>query len=95
MAKTAAKRKASTTATGEVRMPPTPPLISIDPSIMLGKPCIAGTRVTVEIILRRFAEGYTMPQILDDYPHLTAEGVRAALDYAATLAGQTSHGQAA
>ena len=95
MAKTASKKKASRTTAQDVPMPPTPPFISIDPSIMLGKPCIAGTRVTVEIILRRFAEGYTMPQILDDYPHLTAEGVRAALDYAATLAGQTNPGKAA
>ena len=64
------------------------PLISIDPAVMVGKPCIAGTRITVELIVRRFAEGYTLDDILADHPHLTAEGVRAALEYAAELAGR-------
>ena len=64
------------------------PLISADPAVMVGKPCIAGTRITVELIVRRFAEGYTLDEILADHPHLTAEGVRAALAYAADLAGR-------
>ena len=63
-------------------------LIKTDPAIMVGKPCIAGTRITVELILRRFADGYTMADILADYPHLTEPGVRAALEYAADLAGR-------
>ena len=66
----------------------TKPLISSDPAVMVGKPCIAGTRITVELIVRRFAEGYTMAEILADYSHLTAEGVQAALEYAAMLAGR-------
>lgn len=66
------------------------PLIRIDPAVMVGKPCIAGTRITVELVLIRFAEGYTLPEILEDYPHLTADGVRAALEYAAELAGRVS-----
>ena len=42
--------------------------ISHDPRVMGGKPCIAGTRITVEIILRRFAERYTINEVLADYP---------------------------
>ena len=65
-----------------------PPAITINPDVMLGKPCIAGTRITVELIVRRFSEGYTMADVLADYPHLTAAGVRAALEFAAELAGR-------
>jgi uncharacterized protein (DUF433 family) len=53
------------------------------PDVMVGKPCVAGTRVTVEVILRRMAEGYTIEDVLADYPVLTAEDIRAALDFAA------------
>ena len=53
--------------------------------VMSGKPCVAGTRITVEMILRRFAEGYTVAMLLDDYPHLTEDGIIAALEYAADL----------
>jgi uncharacterized protein (DUF433 family) len=62
-------------------------LITTDPAVMVGKPCIAGTRITVELIVSRFADGYSMVDILADYPHLTEQGVRAALEYAADLAG--------
>lgn len=61
-------------------------LIKSDPKVMLGKPCIAGTRIAVELIVRRFAEGYSMRDILADYPHLTEAGVRAALEYEVTNA---------
>ena len=59
------------------------PRIEVDPDIMVGKPVIRGTRITVELIVRRFADGYTVADILDDYPHLAAEDVHAALAYAA------------
>jgi uncharacterized protein (DUF433 family) len=59
------------------------PLITQDPKVMVGKPVIAGTRITVELISERIASGATVEQILDSYPHLTEEGVRAALAYAA------------
>lgn len=52
---------------------------------MVGKPCIAGTRITVEMVVRRFAEGYSMTELLSDYPHLTEADVRAALAYAADI----------
>ena len=55
------------------------PLIISDPGIMVGKPVIKGTRITVELILNKLAAGQTVEQILEDYPHLTREGIRAAL----------------
>ena len=59
------------------------PLITSDPQIMVGKPIIRGTRITVELILRKIAAGQTIDQILADYPHLTREGIVAALEFAA------------
>lgn len=59
--------------------------IEINPKIMLGKPVIRGTRVTVELILRKLGEGATETDLLDSYPHLTPEDVRAAICYAADI----------
>jgi uncharacterized protein (DUF433 family) len=53
------------------------------PDVMQGKPVIRGTRVTVDLILRKLAEGAAENDILDPYPHLTIEDIRAALAYAA------------
>jgi uncharacterized protein (DUF433 family) len=50
---------------------------------MLGKPVVAGTRITVELILRKLGAGETIEQILDSHPRLTREGVFSALDFAA------------
>lgn len=58
-------------------------LIVSDPNIMVGKPVIRGTRITVELILRKLAAGQTVEQILEDYPHISRAGVRAALEFAA------------
>jgi len=58
------------------------PMIVVDPDIMLGKPVIVGTRITVEIILEKMAAGETIDQILEEYPQLTKEGILAALAYA-------------
>ncbi|HRY22820.1 MAG: DUF433 domain-containing protein [Geminicoccaceae bacterium] len=60
--------------------------ISFDPSIMGGRPCIKGTRVTVATVLGLVADGLTVEAILADYPYLVAEDIRAALAYAAWLA---------
>jgi uncharacterized protein (DUF433 family) len=61
--------------------------IESDPEVMLGKPVIRGTRIPVELLLRKLSEGATEPELLDAYPRLTPEDVRAALAYAAdTLA---------
>jgi uncharacterized protein (DUF433 family) len=59
------------------------PRIKRDPAVMMGKPVIVGTRITVEHILRCLAAGDTIEQIIDSYPHLTAEDIRVAQAYAA------------
>ena len=58
-------------------------LIQSDPSILMGKPVVAGTRITVELILEKLSEGETIQQILEAHPRLTREGVLAALNFAA------------
>ena len=62
---------------------PSHPNITIDPNIMLGKPTISGTRLTVELILEEIAGGATLDDLLEDYPRLTRGGIQAALVYAA------------
>lgn len=57
--------------------------IEINPDVMLGKPVIRGTRIPVELILRKLSEGATEADLLDAYPRLTAEDIKAALAYAA------------
>ncbi len=59
------------------------PRIKRDPKVMMGKPVIAGTRITVEHILRCVAAGDSVEHILRNYPHLTEEDIRAAQAYAA------------
>jgi uncharacterized protein (DUF433 family) len=58
-------------------------LIQSDPKIMMGKPVVAGTRITVELILEELAAGETIEQILDEHPRLTKEAVLAAIQFAA------------
>ena len=60
-----------------------PENIVIDPGIMQGKPVIRGTRITVDLILRKLSEGASPADLIDAYPHLTEADVRAALAYAA------------
>ena len=57
-------------------------LIQTDPKVCMGKPVIAGTRITVELILEKLAAGETFHQILEAYPRLTMKGIRAALAFA-------------
>ena len=59
--------------------------ISVDPEVCSGKPCIRGTRIMVKNILGMLAGGYTVERIVEAYPELTAEQVRAAIDYAARV----------
>lgn len=64
--------------------------IEINPGIMLGKPVIRGTRIPVEMIIRKLSEGATQSEMLDAYPRLASEDIRAALAFAAdTLAHET------
>ena len=58
-------------------------LIQSDPSIMMGKSVVSGTRITVELILEKLAAGETIDQILEAHDRLSREGVLAALDFAA------------
>ena len=59
-------------------------LIQSDPLIMMGKPVIAGTRITVELILEKLAAGETIEQILEAHPRLTREAIQVALAFAAS-----------
>jgi uncharacterized protein (DUF433 family) len=54
-----------------------------DPSVMMGKPVIAGTRITVELIVQKLAAGETIDQILEAHPRLTKEAIQEALAFAA------------
>lgn len=66
--------------------------IVVDPDVMLGKPVVSGTRITVESILERLAAGETMEQLIEAHPRLTRDGVFAALNYAAeTLRSDIIH----
>jgi uncharacterized protein (DUF433 family) len=58
-------------------------LIVSDPAVLMGKPVIKGTRITVELILEKLAAGETIEQIIEAHPRLTREGVQAALSFAA------------
>ncbi len=53
-----------------------------DPQVMMGKPIVAGTRITVELILEELSHGKSIDQLMDAYPTLNKEGILAALDYA-------------
>jgi uncharacterized protein (DUF433 family) len=57
--------------------------IEINPKVMLGKPVIRGTRIPIELILRKLSEGASETDLLDAYPHLTREDIQAAIGYAA------------
>lgn len=57
--------------------------IQSDPAVMMGKPVVAGTRITVELILEKLAAGETVDDLLDAHPRLTREGIQAALAFAA------------
>ena len=57
--------------------------INTNPAIMMGKPVIAGTRITVELILEKLAAGETFEDLLEAHPRLTKEAIYAALDFAA------------
>ena len=54
-----------------------------DPNVMMGKPVVVGTRITVELILEKLAAGETAEQLLEAHPRLTREAIQAALAFAA------------
>lgn len=59
--------------------------ITRNPEVMLGKPVIKGTRITVELIMRKMASGYAIDDILQQYPHLKTQQIQAAFEYAADM----------
>jgi uncharacterized protein (DUF433 family) len=59
------------------------PRISIDPAVMMGKPCIKGTRITVELILRKLAAGRSFAELTEAYPQLVEDDLKSALAFAA------------
>ena len=73
--------------------PPEPQII-LDPAILAGKPVIAGTRISVQLILEKLRDGWTIDELLEDYPQLSRAQIDAALAYAAAAMG-TQQEQAA
>ena len=61
--------------------------IEINPAVMLGKPVVRATRIPVELLLRKLAEGATEADLLDAYPRMTREDLQAVLHYAADTVG--------
>ena len=59
--------------------------ISVDPNVCFGKPCIRGTRIWVALIVENLAEGVTEEELLEAYPQLEPDDIRAALAYAAEM----------
>jgi len=65
-------------------------LIITDPTILAGKPVIAGTRISVQHILEKLRDGWTIDNLLDDYPELTREQIIAVIAYAANAMGNAA-----
>ena len=61
--------------------------IVINPNVLRGKPVIKGTRIPVELIVRKLGEGSTIEDILDGYPNLSKKAIQAAILYAADIVG--------
>ena len=59
--------------------------ITMKADVMGGKPCIDGTRITVETVVRRLSDGYSLSDILTDYPALTEDDLRDVFDYTAHM----------
>ena len=59
--------------------------VTVDPKVCTGKPCIRGTRIYISIILDALAEGLTPEEIIEHYPSLIIDDIRAAVAYAAEL----------
>ena len=59
--------------------------IAVDPKVLVGKPVIRGTRISVEFVVDLLAAGWTHQQLLESYPHITEEDIRACLAYAGEL----------
>jgi len=67
------------------------PQITADPKVMTGMPCIKGTRVTVANVVRQIATGRTTDEICRDYPYLTSNSIRSALEFAADISASETY----
>jgi uncharacterized protein (DUF433 family) len=65
-----------------------PVRIEAKPDVMMGKPCIKGTRIPVYLLLQKMAAGESSEQLLAAYPQMEQQDLRACLEYAAALAGE-------
>ena len=65
-----------------------PARLPSNPGVMMGKPCIQGTRIPVYLLLQKMAAGENSGQLLAAYPQLTKEDLMACLEYAAAIAGE-------
>jgi uncharacterized protein (DUF433 family) len=68
---------------GARRMTMSEPMIVSDPKVMMGKPVVAGTRITVDLILEKLGSGESIEAVLESHPRLPREGILAALRFAA------------
>lgn len=59
--------------------------IVVDPNVLVGKPIIAGTRISVELVVDLLGRGYTTAQVLEQYDHLAADDIQACLAYASEI----------
>ncbi len=59
--------------------------IEVNPAVLVGKPIIKGTRISVELIMDRMADGWSIEDLLASYPHISREDVLAALSFASEL----------
>jgi len=59
--------------------------ITANPKVMLGKPVVKGTRITVELILRKIAGGYSFDEIIEMYPHISKDDILACVSYAVSV----------
>ncbi len=62
--------------------------LEINPEIMMGKPIVKGTRITVELLLRKLSEGMSIEELLEAYPNIKAEDIYAVLSYSADVIGK-------
>ena len=67
------------------------PQITATPNVMTGMPCIKGTRITVANIVRQIAAGRSTDVICQDYPHITPDSIRAALEFAADVSASETY----
>ena len=59
--------------------------ITVDPNVLVGKPIVKGTRISVEFVIDLLARGWTTAQVLSEYDHLTPEDIQACLAYASDV----------